>query len=117
LNAVIIPFMQRNGDVVFQQDKARSHMARITRTCLAAANVNTMQWQTMSLDINPIDHIWDVLGRNIRRHHAPQNILQLTNALIAELNNLSNNLVQRFVNSMRRPVDALLRARGGHSRY
>jgi hypothetical protein len=43
--------------------------------------------------MNPIEHIWDVLGRNVRRHHAPQNILQLTNALIAEWSNLPNKLV------------------------
>jgi transposase len=108
--------MQRNGPVVFQQHNARPHTARITRARLAAANVNTMQWPEMSPDMNPIEHIWDVLGRNVRRHHAPQNILQLTNALIAEWNN-HHNLVQRFVNSTRRRVDALLRTRGGHNRY
>jgi hypothetical protein len=109
--------MQRNGPVVLQQDNACSHKARITRACLAAANINTMQWPAMSPDMNPIEHIWDVLGRNVRRYHTPQNILQLTNALIAEWNNLPNNIVQCFVNSMRRYVDALLRARDGHNRY
>jgi hypothetical protein len=98
---------------VLQQNKARHHMARIIRARLAANNVNTMRWPAMSPDMNPIEHIWDVLGRNVRRHHAPQNILQLTHALIADLNNLPNNLAQRFVNSMRRRVDALLRARDG----
>ena len=71
LNAEAIPFMQRNGPVVFQQDKARPHIARITRARLAAANVNTMQWPAMSPDMNPIEHIWDVPSRNVRRHHAP----------------------------------------------
>jgi hypothetical protein len=85
--------MQRNGPVVFQQDSTRLYTARMTRACLAAANVNTMQWPAMSPDMNPMEHIWDVLGRNVRRHHAPQNSLQLTNALIAEWDNLPNNLV------------------------
>jgi transposase len=107
--------MQRNGLVVFQQDNARPHTTRITRAHLAAANVKTIQWPAMYPDMNPIEHIWDVLGRNFR-HHAAQNILQLTNELIAEWNNLPNNLVQRFVNSMRRRVDVLLRAIGGHNR-
>jgi hypothetical protein len=117
LNAKAIPFMPRNSPVEFQQDNARPRTARITHARLAAVNVNTIQWPAMSPDINQIEHIWDVLGRNVWRHHAPQNILQLTNAFIAEWNNLPNNLVQRFVNSMRRRVDALLRARGGHNRY
>jgi hypothetical protein len=108
LNTEVIPFMQRNVPVVFQQDTAR-----ITHACLAAANVNTMQWPARSPDMNPIEHIWDVLGGNVRRQHAQQNILQLSNTLKAEGNDLPNNLVQRFVNSMRRRVDALIRVRGG----
>jgi transposase len=95
LNAEAVPFMQRNGPVVFQQENARPHTTRITRARLAAANVNTMQWPAMSPDMNPIEHIWDMLGRDVRRHHAPQTILQLTNALIEEWNNLPNTLVQR----------------------
>jgi hypothetical protein len=113
LNAETIPFIQRNDPVVLQQDNARPHSARITRARLAAANANTMQWPAMSPDMNPIEHIWDVLhvlGRNARRHHATQNILQMTNAWIEEWINLPNNLVQRFVNYMCRRVDALLRA-------
>jgi len=117
LNAEAISFMQRNAPVVFQHDNARPHTARITRARLAAANVNTMQWPAKSPDMNPIKHIWDALGRNVRRNHNPQNIHELTNALIAEWNNLPNNLVQHYVNSMRRRVDALLRDRGGHNRY
>ena len=101
----------------FQHDNARPQTARITRARLAAANVNTKQCPAMSPDMNPIEHIWDALGRNVRRNHNPQNIHKRTNALKAEWNNLPNNLVQHYVNSMRRRVDALLRARGGHSRY
>ena len=117
LNAEAIPFLRRNAPAVFQHDNARPHTARITRAHLAASNVNVMQWPAMSPDMNPIEHIWDVLGRNVRSIHAPQNIQQLTNALIIEWDNLPNRLVQRYVNSMRRRVDTLIRANGGHNRY
>jgi len=117
LNVEAIPFMQRNALVVFQHVNVRPHTARITRARLAEANVNTMQWPAKSPDMNPIEHIWDALGRNVRRNHNRQNIHELTNALIAEWNNLSNNLVQHYVNYMRRRVNAFIRARGGHNRY
>jgi transposase len=68
--------MQRNGPIVLKQHKARPHTTRITRARLAAANVNTTQWPAMSPDMNPIEYISDVLSRNVRRYHAPQNILQ-----------------------------------------
>jgi hypothetical protein len=42
LKAEAIPFMQRNATVVFQQDNARPHVARITQAYFAPANVNVM---------------------------------------------------------------------------
>jgi hypothetical protein len=66
LNAEAVPFMQRDGPVVFQQEDARPHTTKITRARLTSANVNTMQWPAISPDMNPIEHIWDVLGRNVR---------------------------------------------------
>ena len=116
LNAEAIPFMRRHAPVVFQQENARPHVARVTRAHLAAANVNVMQWPAMSPDMNPIEHIWDELGRRIRRHNVPRNINELANALVREWNNLPNLLIQRYVNSMRRRVETLIGARGGHNR-
>ena len=101
----------------FNKKNYRPHTVRITRAHLAASNVNVMQWPAISPDMNPIEHIWDVLGRNVRSRHAPQNIEELINALIIEWDNLPNRLVQRYVNSMRRRVDTLIRANGGHNRY
>ena len=117
LNAEAIPFMQRNRPVVFQQDNVRPHVARVTQARLAAANVNVMPWPAMSPDMNPLEHIWDELGRRVRRHHAPGNVHQLALALVREWNNLPNRLVQNYVNSMRRRVETLVRSRGGHTRY
>ena len=76
-----------------------------------------MQWPANSPDMNPVEHIWDELGRRVRRHHAPQTVNGLANALVREWNTLHNQLVQRYVNSMRRRIEALIRARGGHNRY
>ena len=117
LNAEAIPFMQRHAPVVFQQDNARPHVARITQARLAAANVNVMQWPANSPDMNPVEHIWDELGRRVRRRHALQTVNELANALVREWNNLPNQLIQRYVNSMRRRIEAFIRARGGHNRY
>ena len=76
-----------------------------------------MQWPANSPDMNPVEHIWDELGRRVRRRHALQTVNELANALVREWNNLPNQLIQRYVNSMRRRIEALIRARGGHNRY
>jgi transposase len=105
--------MQRNAPVVFQQDNARPHVTRITQARLAAANVNAMHWPAYSPDMNPVEHIFDELGRRDRRRHAPRTVNERANALVREWN---NSLIC-FVNSMRRRIEALIRARGGQRWY
>lgn len=84
LNAKAIPFMRTYGQAISQQDNARSYVTRVTCGHLANANVNIMQWSSMSPGMNPLEHIWDELGRHVCRHYVPRNISELTNALVRE---------------------------------
>ena len=42
---------------VFQQDNARPHTARLTTNFLAANNVNTLPWPSLSPNLNPIERV------------------------------------------------------------
>ena len=61
-----VPFLQRHGPAILMHDNARPHVARICRQFLNRNNVNALSWLAVSLDMNPIDYIWDYLGRNVR---------------------------------------------------
>lgn len=117
LTPEVIPFLRRHGPGIFQQDNARPHTAIVTRNHLQANNVNVLPWPAVSPDMNPIEHVWDELGRRTRQRHAPQNVDQLANALVTEWNAIPNNVIQTYVNSMRRRINAVINARGGHNRY
>ena len=70
LNNNLIPFMQNFGyGLTFQHDNARPYTAPVTANFLAQNNVNVLPWPALSLDINPIEHIWDELGRRARTNH------------------------------------------------
>ena len=64
---------------------ARPHTAIVTRQFLEQNNVPVLPWPARSPDCNPIEHMWDELGRRLRqRLHAPNNVNELTQALQQE---------------------------------
>jgi hypothetical protein len=63
--------------------------------------------------MNPIEHIWDMLGRRIQVREPPvQNIRQLEAALHREWQQLSQQSIRRLTGGMRRRVEAVIQARG-----
>ena len=90
-----------------------SHGTRImpvpTRDFLANNNVKAVPYSVYSPDCNPIEHIWDVLGRRVRkRQRQPNNVRELAVALREEWIRLLRNLC----GSMRLRLDAVVANRG-----
>ena len=85
---------------------------------LDAEDVQQMPRPACSPDMNPIEHAWDALGRAINgRNIIPQTLQQLAQALTEEWDALPQESINNLVDSMTRRVDALIRVRGGHTRY
>ena len=121
LAPVVLPFMHcqaSNCVTILQQDNARPHTAPATTQFLMANNVNVMEWPSMSPDLSPIEHIWEELDRRVRaRPYQPTNLPQLQATFLQEWNNLPNNIVRRYIRSMRNRCRAVTNSNGGHTRY
>ncbi|XP_071102302.1 uncharacterized protein [Haliotis cracherodii] len=75
-------------------------------------------WPARSSDLSPIEHLWDQLGRRIRkRQQPPLKWDALAIALQEEWRRIPNQDVRRLVYSVRRCVRACIVAGGGHVRY
>ena len=116
LGPVVIPFLNQNPGILMH-DNARPHTARLTQNYLARHNVNVLQWPASHPDVNPIEHVWDVLGRRARENHVINNINNLRATLSQEWNVIPNDVVRRYVRSMRSRMIAVIRRRGGHTWY
>ena len=93
-------------------DNARHHRSRAVTAYLQRKAVTSVPWPAMSPDFNPIEHIWDILGRRIQaRKPTVRNIRQLEAALHQEWQQLSQQDIRRLTGGMRRMVDAVIQAR------
>ncbi|GFS83162.1 transposable element Tcb1 transposase [Trichonephila clavipes] len=51
------------AEFLFMDDNARPHRANIVDECLQSEDITRMDLQAYSLDLNPIEHVWDMLDR------------------------------------------------------
>ncbi|ROI27647.1 Acyl-coenzyme A thioesterase 3 [Anabarilius grahami] len=117
LRPIVVPFIH-DHHLMLQHDNAWPHVARICTQFLEAENIPVLAWPAYSLDMSPIEHVWDALDRHIRqRVLVPANIQQLRTAIEEEWTNIPQATINNLINSMRRRCVALGEANGGHTRY
>ncbi|GFV61726.1 transposable element Tcb2 transposase [Trichonephila clavipes] len=101
-------------DFIFMDDNARSHRTLAVEELLGSEDITRMDLPAYSPDLNPIEHVWDALGRRIAaRLHHPENTQQLKRMLIAEWALLPQEMLHQLVLSMRRRCEATITVRGG----
>ncbi len=117
------PFMTTvypSSDVYFQQDNAPCHKAQIISDWfLEHENEFTLlKWPPQSPDLNPIEHLWDVVEREIRIMDVQStNLQQLCDAIMTIWTKLSEECFQHLVESMPQRIKAVLKVKMGPTRY
>jgi hypothetical protein len=78
LQPVVVPHFDNHPLAtrpVYMDDNARPHCSRAVTAYLQSEAVTSVPWPAMIPDLNPIQHIWDMLGRRIHAQEPPvQNI-------------------------------------------
>ena len=101
----VVPFLQAHPDMTLQHDNATSHTARSLRDFLPDRNVSVLLWPAKSPDLNPIEHVWDLLDRRVRaRAISPKNVRELAGTLVEEWGNISQQELANLVQSMRKDM-------------
>ena len=117
MRPMVLPFLRQIGQgAVFQDDNARPQDGHIVNAFVRVNNINRMDWPANSPDINPIENLWDELGRRTYRDNPPQTIPQLRR-LAQEWQNIPQATIRRCVGSMRKRCQECMNARGGHASY
>ena len=64
------------GDAfLLQDDNARPHRAGIVDDYLQQKKIMLMEWPARSLDLNPLEHVWNALGKSLAALNLPPQTL------------------------------------------
>jgi len=114
------PFHGKSGCDLFHQDNAPCHKAKMLQEWFEEHNIEfeVLNWPPSSPDLNPIEHLWDVLNKQVRSMEAPPHNLQdLKDLLLTSWCQIPQHTFRSLVESMPRWVRAVLAAKGGQTQY
>ncbi|GFY29676.1 transposable element Tcb2 transposase [Trichonephila clavipes] len=123
IDVVLLPhvclFRGAVGDkFVFMDDNATCHRTLAVQDFLDSEGIQRLVWPACSPDLNPIENVWDALGRQVAgRNYPPTNKNTLIRALTEEWDKLPQQLLDIVVQSMVRRVECCITLHGGHIPY
>ncbi|GFW23740.1 transposable element Tcb1 transposase [Trichonephila clavipes] len=103
IDEVLLPhvrlFRGAVGDkFVFMDDNATCHRTLAVQDCLDSEGIQRLVWPARSPDLNPIENVWDALGRQVAgRNYPPTNKNTLIRALTEEWDKLPQQLLDNVV--------------------
>ncbi|UYV79773.1 K02A2.6-like [Cordylochernes scorpioides] len=112
LRPALLPFHSHHPRLTFQQDNAQAHTARVTMDCLQSCR--TLPWPARSLDLSPIEHIWDVMGRRLQ---PSRNVDYLARQLETIWQEIPQHTIRNLYQSMTRWGAACIQVSGGPTTY
>ncbi|GFW41992.1 DDE_3 domain-containing protein [Trichonephila clavipes] len=99
-------------------DNVRPHRGNIVDECLQSEDITRMEWPAYSPDLNPIEHVWDMLGRRIAARQPPPTCLpELLRALLDEWCNIPQDQIDNLILSMPRRCKACIASSGRYTPY
>ena len=88
LQETLPPFLNElpvSSSHLFQDDNAKVHRVDPVESWKQQNSISSLPWPPQSPDLNPIEHLWDVLERQVHmRQNKPKNARELMAALAEE---------------------------------
>ncbi|GFW35444.1 transposable element Tcb2 transposase [Trichonephila clavipes] len=119
-NEILLPYVRLfRGTIslqfLFMDDKAPCHRTVAAKQLLESEDIERMDWPARSPDLNPIEHVWDFLGRRLAAVTLPPvTIRELRLALQDEWAAMPQQLIDTLILSMGGRCETCLAVRGDH---
>jgi DDE superfamily endonuclease/Transposase len=103
-------------DFLFQQDNDPKHTSQYVQEFFKHNEITVLDWPSQSPDLNPIEHLWDFVKREVRKRGLTS-IRDLKEKVKAIWDEITLEQCRKLVNTMPKRIEELFRNRGKHTRY
>ena len=106
------------GDCIFQQDNDPKHTSRKARNWMEENDITLLDWAPQSPDLNPIEHLWHHIKLQLCKYEVPATgVWQIWERVAEVWNAIEPEVCQKLIESMPRRVEAVIKAKGGNTKY
>lgn len=114
----LLPDFPARNDLIFQQDNDPKHTSRVSKKWFSDNSISLLDWPAQSPDLNPIENLWSIVTRRIgRRETPPKSVAELWQVVRDEWSKIEVSACQNLICSMPRRIEAVIKAKGGHTNY
>lgn len=119
LRDIVLPELNAAGrPMVFMQDNAPCHKARVVMDFLQENNAETLNWPPQSPDMNPIENLWAVIKkRRQKKYGVPPTKAALIEQIFDIWDNIEQDFINKLADSCNNRVNQVLKLKGKVSKY
>jgi transposase len=105
-------------NIIFQQDNDPKHTSKKAKEWFKSEGITVLEWPAQSPDLNPIEHLWHHLKLKLSSYNTrAKGIHELWERCDKEWSSFTAEICQNYIESMPKRVQAVLKARGGQTKY
>ena len=109
--------MSTHESKIFMHDGAPCHKAKVVTSYLKNEKVEVIQWPGNSPDRNPTENLWKILKDKIAEKQ-PTSTKHLCEMItLVWVTEITRAYCQALVHSMPSRIEAVIKNRGGHTKY
>lgn len=122
LEDYLLPSMEDFGistqELIFQQDNDPKHTSKKAKKWMEDNDITLLDWPPQSPDLNPVEHLWNHIKQELCKYptHA-KGVWEIWERVEEVWNQIPPEVCQNLIESEPRRLQAVIKAKGGHTKY